>query len=111
MTEQNDIGTAPAAPEDESPFLDENVEEEVAEEGEDGDPDDYYLGRVDKLLRLDQTGELPRLTPQSIFGNATTRERVSPERKERFASRLTFFMKSQSRPLLSSELVDFLFDR
>jgi hypothetical protein len=113
MAAQHEIDTGTATPEREG-SLQEEAEEKVPEEKEEGeDTGDYYLGRVDKLLHLDETNELPRLDPQSMFAKATTRKTPTPEDKGRFESRLTHFMKSQRPEMLplSSELVEFLFNR
>ena len=91
----------------------ENAQEQepVADEDEEGS--EYYLYRLDRLLRLDERDELPTLDPQSAFGRTAIDRSALPISKEDFYSRLKYFLETEGPniPPLSSELANFLFNR
>jgi hypothetical protein len=80
---------------------------------EDEEDSEYYLHRLDKLLRLDQTDKLPNLKFHSIFGKtAIDQSRFSID-EETFKFRLNKFIETADSkiPQLSDDLVEFLFKR
>jgi hypothetical protein len=95
-------------PEEDAEEKDEYVKADEDEEGS-----EYYLYRLDRLLRLDERNEEPGLHPQFVFGQVAIERSALPIQKEEFHSRLKTFLKEQDPdlPAVSSEFADFLFER
>jgi len=99
-----------------APLADENTTEDQNEEekepsAEEDEGSEYYLYRLERLLRLDQRNELPLLDPWSVFMVAVNGR--SSITSEDFKLRLARFLKDEDPnfPALSSNLVDFLSKR
>jgi hypothetical protein len=118
MRDDNDVGKKPAIPAEGEGFAqgDEDDEEEQLaveeEEEEEEEGSDYDLYRVERLLRLDQSNQLPRLHPFAAFAVAAVDHVKLTINKDVFESRLKDFLKTEvpSMPSLSAVLVAFLFD-
>jgi hypothetical protein len=95
--------------EEQEPLADEDEDED---ENEDEEDSEYYLHRLEKLLRLDESSHLPNLDPHAAFGRVALDRTINVNKKE-FDQRLRRFFKTETRnvPPPSSELVDFLFDK
>lgn len=96
-----------------NPEEDAEEEREYVKADEDEEGSEYYLYRLDRLLRLDERNEEPGLHPQFVFGQVAIERSALPIQKEEFHSRLKTFLKEQDPglPAVSFEFADFLFER
>src|SRR5260370_11597337 len=61
---------------------------------EDEEDSEYYLHRLDKLLRLDQTDKLPNLNVHFTHGKTAIDQSALPINKAQFESRLKRFIRT-----------------